>query len=180
MAIEIIKIYREHLPPLRFVGKCYRDADRDSSGSFGSKWAEWFAEGWFARLEQLGEVPELDNGYIGLMGRSEAENSFQYWIGMFLPVNTVVPEGFCSLDMPEGDVGICWIKGLAETGEIYGEKAHNMCLAQLEENNLADYRADFKGATEKWWWFFERYNCPRFTKKDADGSVILDYGVYIK
>ena len=26
---EIIKVYKEHLPSLRFIGKCYTNADRD-------------------------------------------------------------------------------------------------------------------------------------------------------
>lgn len=29
-------------------------------------------------------------------------------------------------------------------------------------------------------WCFERYSCPRFTTPDAEGSVILDYGISVE
>lgn len=65
MAAEIIKVYKEHLPSLRFVGKCYTNADR--KGAFGHKWGEWFGNGWFATLEKPGELKGIENGYLGLM-----------------------------------------------------------------------------------------------------------------
>jgi hypothetical protein len=37
MAVEIKKVYKEHLPAVRFIGKCYTDKDR-VNGSFGAKW----------------------------------------------------------------------------------------------------------------------------------------------
>ncbi len=45
MAAEIIKVYKEHLPSLRLIGKRYTEADR--VGSFGHKWGEWFENGLF-------------------------------------------------------------------------------------------------------------------------------------
>lgn len=180
MGIEIINVRKEHLPSLRLIGHCYTDADRDTAGGFGSKWGKWFQNGWFEELEKLDLLQNVENGYLGLMGGSEKENSFQYWIGMFFPENTPVPEGFESVDIPEGDVGVCWIKGREDTGEIYGETAHNMCMEKLTENGMGICRDDFHGSAEKWRWFFERYNCPRFTEKNEDGTVILDYGMYVK
>lgn len=179
MGISIVKVYEEHLPSLRFIGKCYTDVDRGEDGGFGNKWGEWFQNGWFDELEKLGNLQDVENGYLGLMGCSEKENSFQYWIGIFLPENTTVPENYDFIDIPEGDVGVCWIYGKSDNGELYGQEPHNMCMSKLKENNMGNYRDNFKGNADKWWWFFERYNCPRFTTSDENGKVILDYGMYI-
>lgn len=177
MGAEIIQVCRERLPSLRFIGKRYTDADRRSDGSFGNKWGEWFEKGWFAQLEALGELQDIENGYLGLMGCSEEEKSFEYWIGIFFPDNTPVPEGFTALDIPEGDVGVCWIYGNEKTDNIYG--MHSACMEKLRENGMGNFRDDFKGGNPKWWWFFERYHCPRFTTPDENGKIILDYGMYL-
>ena len=159
---EIIKVYKEHQPALRLIGKRYTDADM-LNGGFGHLWGKWFQNNWFAALEGLGEVKGIENGYLGFMGSHPGE----YWIGMFLPPNTVAPEGYEFIDLAEGDVGVCWIKGKNYDGSIYG--MHEKCLEKLKENRM-DKHGGF---------FFERYNCPRFTEKDDQGNVILDYGVYL-
>lgn len=164
---EIVKIYKEHQPALRFIGKRYTDADR-LNGSFGHKWGEWFQNNWFSPLEELGEADNIDNGYLGFM---RCYPDYEYWIGMFLPPDTKAPEGYKFIDLDAADIGVCWIKGKDEDGSIYG--MHNECLKQLGENGMDNY----KTLTSEKAYFFERYNCPRFTEKDEDGNVILDYGV---
>jgi hypothetical protein len=157
---------------MRFIGKRYKNSDRDSYGSFSKYWCEFFQNGLFAELEK--QNPEFCD-YFGLMGCSETD--FEYWIGMFFPVETAVPEGYSYVDMPESDVGICWIMGKEETGELFGAEPHNMCMQEIKDNGMT-FRDDFQ-SDEKWLWFFERYNCPRYTQKAEDGTVILDYGVYV-
>ena len=166
---KIIKVYKEHLPMLRFIGKRYTDADR-VGGGFGHKWGEWFQNGWFAPLEKLGEVKDIENGYLGFM---RCYPDFEYWIGMFLPPDTAAPNGYDCINMDEGDIGVCWIKGKEEDGSIYG--MHEQCLERLRENGMGNYRKDHTDRS----FFFERYNCPRFTGKDEQGDVILDYGIYL-
>ena len=179
MAANIINVYKEHFPSLRFIGKCYTDSDRGADGGFGNKWAEWFENGWFTELENLGNLQDVETGFIGLMGCSEKEKSFQYWIGIFLPENTIVPERYDYVDIPEGELGVCWIHGQPDNGELFGQEPHNMCMLELQKNGMGAYRDDFKGESEKWWWFFERYNSPRFTIPDENGKVILDYGMFL-
>jgi len=170
---EIIKVYRESLPPLRFIGKCYTIVDRKEG--YGHKWGEWFQNGWFAELEQLGEAKNIDNGYIGFMryNSNDAENTFEYWIGMFFLVNTPIPEGYEFIDLDEGNIGVCWIQGKEEDGSIYS--MHEACITQFRENNMDHFKSDAENRI----YFFERYNCPRFTQKDEQGNVILDYGTYL-
>lgn len=172
MAAEIIKVYKEHLSSLRFIGKCYTNADR--IGGFGHKWGEWFENGWFATLEAIGELKEVENGYLGFMRYNCAggEETFEYWIGMFFPVGTSVPDGFACIDLVESDIAVCWIKGKENEG-IY--EMHDACISKCKENGMDKLRDDEKNRV----CFFERYNCPRFTAPDEDGNVILDYGIYL-
>jgi hypothetical protein len=179
MAIEIVKIYKEHLPAVRFAGKRYTNKDR-VNGAFGAAWGQWFQNGWFAELEKLPQIGTIENGYLGLMGCGDGnQDDFEYWIGMMLPENSPVPHGFSHVDIPAGDAGVCWIHGNDGNGEIYGQRAHELCLQKLKEKGMGNMRDDFKGDNTRWMWFFERYNCPRFTSKDAQGNVILDYGIYL-
>lgn len=173
---EIIKVYKEHLPALRLIGKRYTNADRDSNGGYGEKWGEWWQYGWFATLEKASTVAtDIENGYLGFMryNSDDWEKSFEYWIGIFFPTDTVVPEGFECIDLDEGDLGVCWIKGKEDDDSIYG--MHDECMKKLEKNNMGNMKADkvFSG------YFFERYNCPRFTTPDEEGNIVLDYGVYL-
>jgi hypothetical protein len=166
--VEINKVYRESLPSLRLIGKKYSDSDRGVEGSFGGKWGEWFENGYFKTLEELGSLPENGDAYVGCM---RCVDTFEYWIGMFFPAETVIPEGYSYVDIPKGDIGTCWIYGREDNGEIYGMEPHNLCMSKIAE-------AGWQLAKDPW--FFERYNCPRFTTPDDKGNVILDYCVYLQ
>lgn len=172
MAVELIKFYKEHFPALRFIGRRYTDSDRDKYGTYAQYWGEFFEKGLFGKLEGL---EPLFPDYFGLMGYGE--NEFEYWIGMCFPAGTAVPEGFSYVDIPEGDAGIGWIRGKEAKGELYGEAPYNLCVEKLNENGLTP-RDNFR-SDKKWFWIFERYNCPRFTEPAEDGTVILDYGIYV-
>ena len=172
---EIIKVYKEHLPALRFIGKTYTNANRGNDGGFGDKWGEWFQKGWFEDLEKLGEAKDIENSYLGFMrcNGGDFENSFEYWIGMFFPSNTEIPEGYAAINLAEGNIGVCWIKGKESDGSIFD--MHDKCIAKFQENGMGNFKGDDENRAS----FFERYNCPRFTEKDELGDVILDYGIYL-
>jgi hypothetical protein len=166
--VEIIKVYKESLPSLRLIGKKYLNGDRDTYGSFSEKWNEWFVNGYFKILEELGSLPENEGAYVGCM---RCKDEFEYWIGMFFPENTEVPDGYEYVDIPESDIGTCWIYGREDNGELYGDGPLNMCVSKITEEG---WNIDEDS------WFFERYNCPRFTTADEKGKVILDYCMYLK
>lgn len=165
---EVIKVYRETLPALRLIGKRYTDEDRSPEGGFGGKWGEWFQKGYFDSLQNMKSLPEAEGAYLGFM---RCNGEFEYWIGMFFPEDTPVPEGYQYLDIPQGDVGTCWIHGYEDTGELYGQEAHNVCISKIEEKGWHVSENP---------WFLERYNCPRFTAPDEQGKVILDYCILLK
>ena len=169
MAFSIVKVYKESMPNVRFIGKKYGDSDR-ADGTFGAKWGEWFANGWFSILEkEIDMLPKEyeGNAYLGLMC---GNNVFEYWIGMFAAENSQVPIGFSYIDIPAGDIATAWIHGREDTGEIYGQEPHNACVGKFLGKGweLQDSYA------------IERYQCPRFTSADKDGKVILDYCIYLK
>lgn len=170
---EIIKTYKETLPALRLIGKRYGTGDF-VNGSFAARWGEWFEKGWFDELERLGTVKNIENGYLGFMRCNTKQDDFEYWIGAFFAPGTEAPEGYEHLDLNGGGVGVCWIQGSQDDGKIYG--MHEQCAEEMQKNNMGEFFYDEKN----YLYHFERYNCPRFTEKDGNGNVILDYGIYLK
>ncbi len=175
---EIVKAYRQEVPAMRFIGRMYGDGDR-VDGGFGAKWHEWFANGWFAAVEQAaGGEPvthalyEDGDAYIGLMRWCEGE-PFQYWIGEFVPPGTPVPDGFASVEFEAGALGVCWLYG--SMSDLFGQEGR--CAEALGE---AGMKVVPDAGNSKAWWFFERYGCPRFTTADENGNVILDVCHYVE
>lgn len=167
---EITKFYREQMPATRFIGKRYTDADR-KNGYFYPLWEEWITEGWFRPLTGYFKDWDFDGSEvpIGLYRLKEGEPA-EYWIGRFFPANHKVPEGYQSLDLAAGTLGVCWVR--AKGLDLYdGAK---LCLPRLNEEG-AELAADGNGA----FWFFERYEFPRSRTPDEDGARTLDYCFYL-
>lgn len=160
MSIKILEARQESCPAARFIGKRY-----EGSGN----WGEWWANGWFAALESIPGLPINDDGYIGAV---RAVNGVtEYWIGMFFPVDTAVPEGFESVDIEPLDYAVFYLYGNENDSEMYSADTHNHCLEELKARGMKRKEGD---------WCFERYNCPRFTTPDEHGNVILDYALSIE
>jgi hypothetical protein len=171
---EIIKVYKQGIPAVRFIGKKYGNDDR-VDGMFGTKSNEWWQNGWFDVLTKCVEAgaPEIyedGDAYLGLM-RWKAYEPFEYWIGMFLPENTNVPDGFAHIDFEESELGVCWVYG--KESDIYMQEG--LCAETLDLEGF-EIAHDKVGAL----WFFERYGCPRFTDPDDKGNVILDICYFVK
>ncbi len=169
---EVIKTYSQKIPATRFIGKIFGNADR-VNGGFGAQWGEAFHNGWFDTIEKAAGGADKcvaafkDGGaYIGLMHHKENE-PFEYWVGMFTPADTPVPDGFGYVDFPESKIGVAWLKGKENTGELYGKEP--LCLEAMNKSGIK-----VSGGEHGGWWFFERYTCPRFTTPDENGDVILD------
>ena len=174
MSAEITKVYKQDVPTLRFIGKKYGDNDR-VDGMFGKQWGDWFKNGWFDIIvkqtdQDLKALYDDGDAYIGLMRYKEGE-PFEYWIGVFMPEGTAVPDGFEYRDFPKSTLGVCWIYG--KESEVY--KLEDKCAEKLEENGHKITKDK-----EDAFWFFERYGCPRFTTPDEKGNIILDICWHIK
>lgn len=171
--MKITNIYTQEIPATRFIGLAYGDQDR-VGGSFGAKWGEAFATGLFGRIEAVaGTQPFFEDSpsYIGLMRAKDGE-PFTYWIGMFTPAGTPVPEGLGALDFPAATLGVGWVCGNEQTGDIYGKEQEvwNALAQRCHQVALDD-----QGAV----WCLERYQCPRFTTPDENGQVTLDIAFYL-
>jgi len=167
MSAEITKVYKQDVPALRFIGKKYGNSDR-VDGMFGKHWCDWHQNGWFDVIEKqtnrpLKSIYEDGDAYIGLMRENNGE--FEYWIGIFMPENTPVPDGFQYLDFPKGTLGVCWL--YSKENEVYCQEER--CWKELEKVGYTP--AD---------WCMERYCCPRFTTPDEKGKIILDICFYLK
>lgn len=163
---EIMKVFRETIPAMRFIGKKYDNF---------VFWEEWWENGWFDLLEsnmggtdKILSIWENGAGYIGVERRAEGQ-PFEYYIGMLTPENTPVPEGFLSIDFANLDLGTCWIYGRED--EVHDTSA---CAQKITEQGMKIWQ-DENGAV----WSFENCLCPRFTTPDEDGNVILDYCYFI-
>lgn len=160
MAVKLLEVKQESCGAARFIGKKYDDF---------VNWGEWWEKNWFAVLEAIPGLPINDDGYIGAVhivdGRPE------YWIGMFFPAGTEIPDGFEAVDMEPMHYAVCYLYGDEHNGELYSMETHEQCLEALKVQGLKRKEDD---------WCFERYNCPRFTTPDAQGKVILDYALSIE
>ena len=112
---------------------------------------------------------ENGGGYVGLERRGE-NLPFEYWIGMFTPADTPVPDGFEAVDFPAAGLGTCWIYG--SENEVHNT---GKCRAEVEKAGFRLWK-DAQGGV----WSFENCLCPRFTTPDEKGNVILDYCYYVE
>ena len=160
MAVMILEVKRESFPAARLIGKKYEH---------GPNWGEWWQNDWFSVLEQKERLSMNGDAYIGAV--HIVDGMPEYWIGMFFPVDTEVPEGFEFVDMDALDYAVCYLYDKEGSGDFYSMETHNMCLEELKSLGLKRKEDD---------WCFERYNCPRFTTPDEAGNVILDYGISIE
>lgn len=165
---ELIKVFKENVPEMRFIGKKYPD--------FGGWWGEWFANGWFELIENtmggadaILKIWQNGAGYVGLERRCDGQ-PFEYWIGMFTPAETHVPDGFDFIDFPAVALGTCWLYGKED--EVHDTSA---CLSAIKSNNM-ELWTDYNGGI----WSFENCLCPRYTTPDENGNVIMDYCYYVK
>jgi hypothetical protein len=146
-------------------------------GTFGYYWHQSMDEGWFDIIEaaaggreSLQSLYEDGTAVLGFMRYKEGA-PFEYWIGMFTPPHTPVPEGFGSLELGAADYGICWYFGT--DNEIFGKE--HLAMERLQAEGM-ELQTDAQGYLN----FFERYSMDRFVEQDEQKNKILDIGVMVK
>ena len=159
MPVRILEVRKEHCPAARLIGKRYEGAPA---------WGEWWENGWFDMLEKQPRLPFNDDAYIGAVRIVDGKP--EYWIGMFFPEQTEVPQGFQGVDIAPVDYAVCYLYGREGSRDFYAMDTHEQCLNALKVAGFVRREDD---------WCFERYQCPRFTTADEHGCVILDYGISI-
>lgn len=136
--MEVKKVYREGLPNVKLIGKRYTNSDRDTSGTFAGQWQKWWQEGYFDTLKQCKRIDDVSGDCLGAMRMTgDGDDAFEYWIGMFFAADSPVPQGYDSVDIPAGDVGVCWLYGNEKSGELYSMEASDLSMKALAENGLS-------------------------------------------
>jgi hypothetical protein len=171
---EIVNVYRQEIPALRFIGKKYGNSDRHN-GMFGRSWDEWGRNGWFDIIKSQTDIEMkyfFDDGdaEVGLL-RYNKNGEFEYWIGLFMPENTPVPNGFEYYDFPKGALGVCWLYGRRNEVFFQDEK----CREKLEELGF-----EILKDKEDTIWSIERFVSDRFEEPDEKGKVTLDICFFVK
>ena len=164
---EITKVYRQEVPALRFIGKKYNDSDR-VNGTFGARWMEWFRNGWFDVIRKQTDIDlkslfEDGDAEIGLL-RNKANGEFEYWIGLYMPENTPVPDGFVYHDFPKSVLGVVQLFGTGN--QVYFQ--NDRCREELERLGYEVIK-DHEGTI----WNLERGGGP-------GEKVTLDICFYVK
>lgn len=157
---DLVKIDFTEMPKVLVVGKTImvdwtRIHDENPIPAF---WDSCFREGLFKKLESL-EEHIYNPAYVGYM------TTESYTVGMLMKLGCPEPdEGFTVNEILPTKVAIGWIKG----------HENDICMNahKVTEKALEDWGYMYNPGCK---WAMELYNCPRFTEKDKDGKVILDY-----
>ena len=158
-----IRAYKQSVGPMRYIGKKYA-APEEAWGDFDDHHSENLIKLMGINLKDLYEDGDA---LVALMSmRDGSHDSFEYWLGYFVPPNTPVPEGFEYEDFSYPAIGTCWLYG--KDGEVYG--IESMAYERLKEEG-------FEVATTDWW--FERYIWSR-SEADSKGTVIIDICFFLK
>ena len=167
----IIKIYKQAVPAMRFIGKNYGSGQHPN-------WGDAWSLDVFGRIERASGGEEKSHAlyedadaYLGLYYRNTATGEYNGWVGMFTRPGTTVPEGLSYIDFPEQNLGICWIYG--KQGEVYN--LVSQCANAIKSAGM-EIQSDDNGHIG----FFERDQCPRYTTPDENGNIILDYCYFVK
>ena len=161
---EIKKVYRQEVPEMCFIGKKTYD------------WGAMFQPGGFDVIEkyvnkEFKERYEDSDAYLGLYRFKEGD-PVEYFIGMFLPLNTPVLEGFVKFDFPKSTLGVCWVYG--KESEVHGKTGEVKKRLEDEGYKILPYQ------NNDIIWVVERDGCPRFTTPDEKGNVITDVCYYLE
>ena len=160
MSAKIVEVRRENCPGALLIGKRYKGAP---------DWNEWWANDWFARLENQLRLPFNGDAYIGAV--RVVNGSPERWIGMLFPETAAVPAGFEAVTIPPLNYAVCYLYAKEGSSDFYAMETHQRCLEALRAQGFTRNEDN---------WCLERYQCPRFTTPDEHGCVILDYAISIR
>jgi len=179
-AAGIIKTYKQELPALRFIGKKYSEPDFSFKAILDNL-DKGCIDHLFEAIEKqsdkdLTTLYEGCNAYTALIKDvkpSSTENSggeiSEYWLGMFMPKETPVPQGCEKIDFPASTIAVCSVYGKRNDIINYD----NECREKILEEGL-----EFSKGKDDGNWFFLRFNWRDYFKEDKFGKRALEYCYY--
>jgi hypothetical protein len=154
----------------RVIGKMIFGQVKPENNPLPAFWDQCINDGTFTTLKNMKEYLVIPD-YVGWMGEYDpATGRFCYIVGMLMKPEAPVPTGYVCRDLPECTMGIAWVKGREDNGEIYFE-GMNLTLAALEEKG---YRYDNTAGYSIGVYDYERFVIPM---QQGVKEVILDYYV---
>jgi hypothetical protein len=159
----IKKVYQQELPALRFIGK--KCIETSETANVLKLLDNWQLNDWFDDIEkQSGKDLKtfFDGGdaYINLVRKKDG--SFEHWMGMFMPVETEVPQEYEAIDFPKMTICVCRVYGKRDEIVSYETECRN----KLTEEGFAIDNAQ---------WYFRRFSWRRFFEIDVYRKRLLDY-----
>jgi len=167
LPVGIFSTFTQEMPALCFVGKKYSDVYDDS-----------FYERALVNLDNchlnhiLDVIEKLtaqnpktiyEGGDSYSILVKSNDGIIDYWVGMFMPSETIVPAGYEKMDFPASTLGICRVYGKRDSIIKY----ETCCRKRITEEKI--------GRAEDIKWFFLRFNWHRFYEEDKFGKRILEY-----
>ena len=171
----IFKTYKQKIPALRFIGKKYSEPPTSSLFSkILDSMDNWRLDYMFEAIEKKsGKEPKMiyegGDAYISLIRKKDG-GSFEYWLGMFMPEGTEVPDGYEATDFPESTLGVCSVYGKRNAITHYDAE----CRKKLVEEGFFIKKEEAESK-----WFFQRFNWREFFEEDRYGKRILEYCYFI-
>ncbi|MDR1838432.1 MAG: hypothetical protein LBQ93_02440, partial [Treponema sp.] len=159
----IKKVYKQELPALRFIGKkCIETSEKVNVLNLLDNWQ---LNNWFGAIEKQSAIDyktffERADAYINLVRKKD--DSFEHWMGMFMPEGTEVPQGYEAVDFPKMTICVC---------RVYGKRDEIVNYEKECRNKLAEDGFSCENAQ----WYFRRFNWNKFFGEDVYGKRLLDY-----
>jgi len=166
---KIVKLEVSDLPGLYVIGKkiTVEMPNRPEKNPIPKFWETCFSDNTFGQLMDQRDIL-FNDAYVGWMTDFSIENgTFTYICGMLMNADRIIQgDVFVSRKIEPVKVGIGWLQGFSVPEVCFA--AHG-----LMENALNEIGYTCENPS----WCMELYNCPRFTKPDENGEIILDYYV---
>ena len=168
---KLMRFEIREMPEVRVIGKQIRysmDAMMHGDNRIPGLWEQCFADGIFGRLE-ADAAQVYDPAYVGIMlDWDRGDGDFTYVCGMLMKPGAETPEGYVSYPISAAKAAVGYIQG-SDVQDVCGS-AHAETEKALREHGHTNANMG---------WCMELYNCPRFTKPDENGQIILDYYIPI-
>jgi AraC family transcriptional regulator len=162
--LGIFQTYKQEIPALRFIGRKYTEPYNDSNKKKAlNNFDDLHLNQLFDMIEKLSDkdpktIYEGGDSYSILMKSNSSENN-EYWIGMFMPKGTGVPEGYEMIDFPKSTLAVCSVYGKRDSIINYEVD----CRKKLSDEGIGKR------------WFFQRFNWRTFFEDDYYRNRILEY-----
>ena len=167
----IIKTFRQETPALRFIGKKYTeplvDSVYDTILNNLNDWRFNYRFDAIAKTDKdLKTLYEGANAYISLMRKKDGQ-FLEYWLGIFMPKEAAVPDGYEKIDFPQSALAVCSVYDKRNVVIHYDAD----CRKKLADDGLKRQEDEN--------WFFQRFNWRTFFEEDEYGKRIVDYCYFL-